>query len=75
MKQYRIAKSKILKSQSKSMDSTKTKIKLNICFKFHIVVNYSKFRVTKYLYINDSKPRCEIFFNCHNNVKQPRQNT
>jgi len=66
---------KIIKSQSKSMDSTKTKIILNICFKLHIVINDSKFEVIKYLYINDSKPRCEIFFSWHNNAKQLRQNT
>jgi hypothetical protein len=29
---------------------------------------------TKYLYLNDSKLRCQIFFSSHNNTKQPRQN-
>ena len=30
---------------------------------------------TKYMYINDLKPRCQIFFSSHNNAKQPKQNT
>jgi hypothetical protein len=27
---------------------------------------------TKYVYLNDSKPRCQIFFSSHNNAKQPK---
>jgi len=30
---------------------------------------------TKYIYINDLKPKCQIFFSSRNNVKQLRQNT
>ena len=33
----------------------------------------SKF--TKYMYITDSKPRCQILFSSHNNAKQPKQNS
>ena len=34
----------------------------------------SNFKVHKYMYINDSKLRCQIFFSSHN-AKQPKQNT
>jgi uncharacterized cupin superfamily protein len=45
-----------------------------MCYKLHIVINDSKLS-TKYLYINETKPWCQILFSSHNNAKQSRQNT